>query len=75
MNLASNKMKHVIFGLNNAKAKCWRSHVKKLTFKFLAQNMSTYESWWFLLKPLRDRWDANVLTGQWPGEMQSARLN
>ena len=46
-------MKHVQFGLNN---KCWRRkkkcnmcHVKKLMFKFLAQNMRTYESWWFLL--------------------------
>ena len=46
-------MKHVQFGLNNAKTKCWRRkcnmcHLKKLTFKFLAQNMRTYESWWFL---------------------------
>jgi hypothetical protein len=24
-------------------------HVKKLPFKFLAQNRRTYESWWFLL--------------------------
>ena len=44
-------MKHVQFGLNNAKTQCWRRkcnmcHVKKLTFKFLAQNMRTYESWW-----------------------------
>ena len=47
-------MKHVQFGLNNAKIKCWRRkcnmcHVRKLTFKFLAQNMRRYESWWFLL--------------------------
>ena len=48
-------MKHVQFGLNNAKTKvlekkkCNMCHVKKLTFKFLAQNMRTYESWWFLL--------------------------
>ena len=46
-------MKHVQFGLNNAKTKCWRRkykcnmcHVKKLTFKFLAQDMRTYEIWW-----------------------------
>ena len=49
-------MKHVQFGFNNAKTKCWRSkstinmcRVKKLTFEFLAQNMRTYESWRFLL--------------------------
>ena len=48
-------MKHVQFGLNNPKivlekkVKCNMCHVKKLTFKFLAQNMRTYESWWFLL--------------------------
>ena len=28
-------------------------HVIKLTFKFLAQNMRTHESWWFLLTSLQ----------------------
>ena len=45
-------MKHVQFGLNNAKTKCLEKKVKvhyELTFQFLAQNMRTYESWWFLL--------------------------
>ena len=28
---------------------------KNLTFEFLAQNMRTYESWWFLLT-----WDFNI---------------
>ena len=51
-------MKHVQFGLNNAKTvlenkkkvqyvPCKKK--KKLTLKFLAQNMRTYVSWWFLL--------------------------
>ena len=43
-------MKHVQFGLNNAKTKFWRSKSAICaTFEFLAQNMRTYESWWFLL--------------------------
>ena len=47
-------MKHAQFGLNNAKTVLEKKvkvqflcHVKKLTFKFLAQNTRTYGSWWF----------------------------
>jgi hypothetical protein len=45
-------MKHPQFALNMAKTQCWGGkcnicHLKKLTFNFLAQNMRTYESWWF----------------------------
>jgi hypothetical protein len=45
-------MKHVQFGLNNAKTKSVGEESKSAIctmFKFLAQNMRTYESWWFLL--------------------------
>ena len=45
-------MKHVQFGLNNAKTKRVKEKKVKVQYvlcKFLAQNMRPYESWWFLL--------------------------